>query len=170
MIKKLLGKLKELTTVPKVEPVIELDTNNIYVQFRLVLEKIGTVEIDLSRSRVGLGKINSYSPTINAFINSLLEVNHALENNEYVTKETFVLRDKMYISFDSFLFVEDNHYTQDVNQRLVVAFEQIDKYYRLINNADKHAFGPMENNHRRLYSYTQTVIEFVDALIYHFGS
>lgn len=168
MIQRLLKALGiKLPAPPPVEPVI--DPNNVYVRLRLAMDRAGSTPIRLSPIPGSLGNIDSFAGTLEEFRKSLVEVNSILKENTHIDNGRFYGKRLRSVKLDQFLFVEDGYYATDVTQRIMAVSDQIDVYYELMKNADEAMYGVMEHNHRQLYSYTETLIVFLDALIHHFG-
>lgn len=169
MIKRLLDFFGKFKTPPqlKEEPIVDRD--NIYVRLKMALDEIGTTEIRLTASPVSLGNIDSFSRNLEHFIKSLQEVNAVLKENTHIQNGLFYIKNNAAVSLDQFLFVQDGYYTTDVSVKLMKAIDQIDIYYDYMKEADQAGYGFMEHNHRQLYVYTETLIQFLNALIHHFG-
>jgi hypothetical protein len=73
------------------------------------------------------------------------------------------------VKLDRFLFVRNGYYVTDAPATLQKVLEQIDTYYQYMKDADKALYGPVEHNHRQLYSYTETLIDFLNSIFHHFG-
>jgi hypothetical protein len=155
---------------PVKEEVVIADPDSIYVQLKLALTRIGMTEIRLSASPVTLGKIENFSESMPDFIKSLMEVNDHLKDKTHVEQGLFYVRNVKSVRFDNFLFVHEGFYVDDVAVKIQRAIDLIDTYYEHMKNGYNELHGPMEHNHRQLFKYTQTLTEFLDALLEHFGS
>ena len=147
-----------------------LDLENVYVKLRLSLARIQESGLKLSARPGGLGRFNSFTPTLAAFNASLVEVNGFLKRKEHIETGRYYTRHLTLVRFDDFLFVENGFYVEDVSVRLNIALEQIELYVGYMKDADKALYGVMEHNHRQLLGYTQMLGEFLDTLFTHFGS
>lgn len=170
MIKSLYLKAVALLTPEPLPKEVVVDPNDIYVQLKLALDLVGTVELDLNKSPVRLGRIECYSDTLREFNTSLKEILAVLKLNEPVPRGLITVRELKSVPFDDFLFVEEGHYVADATPLLMLAFDQIDAYYAHMKNASSAAYGPLEQSHRALYRYTMTLTEFVNLVIHHFGT
>lgn len=149
--------------------VVALDLNNIYVRLRMALDRVGSTQLQLNASPASLGRIESFSETMSDFLKSLMEVNQVLKEHRHVESGLFYIKRVGSVKFDKFLFVEKGYYVTDAPVTLQKVLDQIETYYELIKDADKALYGVMEHNHRQLYSYTETVIGFLNAIFDHFG-
>lgn len=169
MIKKLLIKL--ISTVAPPEEVIAkpVEHDSIYIQLKNEMDSIGNIEIDLRKVPASMGVYESFAPSLRAFVKLLIEVNNVLESNEKITRDFLLLRVSNEYAFDNFIFVEDGFYIENPGENLQYAFEQIERYHKMMDGADKVSYGTMEHNHRQLYKFTQTLTEFVTSVVYYFG-
>lgn len=169
MIQRLFKLLGGKVAEKKPEEVVEIDPNNIYVRLKLAIERVGSTQLRLGASPASLGRIESFSETLSGLLKSLVEVNATLKENKHIERGLFFIKNAKTVKFDKFLFVEDGYYVDDVPAKLQQTLEQIDRYYELMKEADKALYGAMEHNHRQLYSYTETLIQFLTSLFDHFG-
>lgn len=168
MIKWLLAKLKGKVTVVVVEtPVI--DTDNIYYRLKMAYGRVTSNPVDLTVKAAGLGRIETYCDTLEEFLKSLLEVNDAVKQKQYIERGFPYIKDIKSIGFDKFLFVRGNFYVKDAPDLLQLVLEQIEVYLEQMQHSHLAAHGVVEYNHRRLYAYTNTIIHFLDAIFDHFG-
>lgn len=149
------------------EPAV--DPTNVYVRLKMAMDRAGSTPVSLKATHVSLGSIDSFSETLEELRKSLMEVNALLKIPQHIDTGRFYGKKLRKVKFDKFLFVEDGYYASDVAQRLVAVSDQIDIYYDLMKEADKAMYGVMEHNHRQLFSYTETLIVFLESLIDHFG-
>lgn len=155
---------------PAKEETVIADPDSIYVQLKLALTRIGMTEIRLFESPASLGRIENFSENMPDFIKSLLEVNDHLKEEKHIEQGLFYVRNVKSIPFDNFLFVHEGFYVDDAAAKVQRVIELIDVYYEYMKDADKALYGYMEYNHRQLYKYTQTLTEFLNALLQHFGT
>lgn len=155
---------------PVEEESVIADPDSIYVQLKLALTRIGMTEIRISESPASLGRIENFSENMPDFIKSLLEVNDHLKEQKHIEQGLFYVRNVKSVPFDNFLFVHEGFYVDDTSAKIQRAIELIDAYYEYMKDADKAPYGYLEYNHRQLYKYTQTLTEFINTLLSHFGS
>lgn len=169
MIKRLLMAFRN--KMPQ-EPVKEeeLDLENIYVRLKLAVDLIGTKTVSLTANKGSLGRIDSFSESLEELLKSLMEVNHALKEKTHIDNGLFYVKKVHSVRFDKFLFVRNGFYVNDADETLEKVFNQIEVYYEHMKTADKATYGAMEHNHRQLYSYTETLIGIISAIFHHFGS
>lgn len=155
------------------EPVVveekKADPESIYMQLQIALGRIGVTELHLAKSPASLGRIESFSENLPDFITSLMEVNDHLKEKTHIERGLFSVRELKNPRFDDFLFVHEGFYVNDTAVKIQRAVELIDAYYEYMKFADLELHGAMEHNHRQLYKYTQTLTEFLNALLEHFG-
>lgn len=168
MIKRLFEAFRSKTPEPpsKVE---ELDLENVYVRLKMAIERIGSSPIRLAASPVSLGKIESFSDSMEDLLKSLIEVNHVLKENTHVESGLFYVKRIKSVSFDQFLFVRDGFYVNNADETLQKVFEQIEVYYEKMKFADTATYGIVEHNHRQLFAYTNTLVHFLNSIFDHFG-
>lgn len=148
---------------------IEVDQNNIYVRLKLAMDKVDTSQIHLVGSPVSLGRIDTFTDTLSDFLKSLLEINVSLKENKHIENNLFYIKNLKSVKLDEFLFVKDGYYVDNAQGTLQKVLEQIDLYYVYMNNADQVLYGVMEHNHRQLFTYTETLIQLLHALLDHFS-
>ena len=171
MIQRLFGFLRSKKDQEPVKEEAEIaNPENVYVQLKLALTRIGMTEIRLTESPASLGKIENFSDNLPDFIKSLLEVNDHLKERTHIEQGLFFVRNIKTVRFDDFLFVHEGFYVDDAGVKIQRAIELIDAYYEYMKDSDKELYGSMEYNHRQLYRYTQTLTEFLEALLKHFGT
>lgn len=170
MIQRLFGFLgRKKDPEPVAEEEVKADPESVYVQLEIALGLVGSTELHLSKSPVSLGNIESFSENLPDFIKSLLEVNDHVKEQKHVERGVFYVQNVKSVRFDSFLFVHEGYYVNDAAVKIQRAVELIDAYHEHMKFADKALYGSMEYNHRQLYKYTQTLTEFLQALLLHFG-
>jgi uncharacterized membrane protein len=169
MIRKLLRILGKLKEEESVEDKIDLDPNNIYVRLRMAMDRIGSSQIQLTASPASLGNIESFTDTLEDLLKSLAEVNETLKESKHIDNSIFFIKKVRTVKLDRFLFVKNGYYVNDAPVTLQKVLEQIDTYYQYMKDADKALYGPVEHNHRQLYSYTETLIDFLNSIFHHFG-
>uniref|UniRef100_A0AAU7PFL4 Uncharacterized protein n=1 Tax=Burkholderia phage vB_BgluM-SURPRISE13 TaxID=3159457 RepID=A0AAU7PFL4_9VIRU len=170
MIQRLFGYLRgKRDPAPVKEEEVKADPESVYTQLEIALGRIGTTELHLSKSPASLGRIENFSENLPDFIKSLLEVNDHIKEKKHIEQGLFFVRNVKSVRFDNFLFVHEGYYVDDAAVKIQRAVELIDAYHEYMKNADKELYGSMEYNHRQLYKYTQTLTEFLDALLLHFG-
>lgn len=153
----------------KPEPLVQVDPDNVYHQLKMALLKFGSAEVHLKASPASLGSVESFSENLDDFLKSLLEVNDILKEKKHIQNGTFYIKHRTTVRLDQLLFVSNGFYINDTEARVMKIIEQIDVYYEYMKDANEVAYGPMEHNHRQLYGYTQTLTEFVLAIVKHFG-
>lgn len=169
MIRKLLRILGKPKEEKAVDEKVELDPNNIYDRLKMAMDRVGTSQIQLTASPASLGNIESFTESMSDMLKSLVEVNQTLKDSNHVTNGIFFVKKLRTVKLDRFLFVKDGYYVNDAPATLQKVLEQIDTYYQLMKDADKVPYGAMEHNHRQLYSYTETLIDFLNSIFDHFG-
>ena len=170
MIKWLMTLLKGKTIPPAVVAEEEvIDTDSIYYRLRMAMGRISTNPIDLTVNPGALGRIESYCETLEDLLNSLMEINYVLKQNQYIERNLLHTREVKTVRLDRFLFVRGNYYIKDAPELLQKVLEQIDVYYEQMKDADKAIYGVVEHNHRQLYSYTNTIVHLLDSIFDHFS-
>lgn len=125
--------------------------------------------IDLSTRNSGLGFVQLFSGDIIDYLKSLMEVNRQVREQEHIALGMFYHANMQSVALDSFLFVHNGYYIDNPNNTLQLVLEQMRVYHELMHHADQAQYGPMEHNHRQLYSYTESMIVLLDQLLNHFG-
>ena len=143
--------------------------DGIYHQLQMAIGQLYSVQLNLKAGSVALGRIENYNDTLEDFLNMLIEVNNELTKKEYIEKALFYNKDVKLVRLDRFLFVRNDHYVKDAPDLLQKVLEQVDVYFEHMKQADKALHGKMEHNHRQLYRFTMTIIQFLNSIFDHFG-
>lgn len=145
------------------------DPNDIYVQLQLALAIVGSQRLELKVRPFPLGWFRTFSTNLRDFNKSLLEVNDVLKEHSHIEQGLFYVKEIKSVKFDNFLFVEDGYYISDTDIKVMRSLDLIHEYLDLMKDAGKAPYGYMEHNHRQLYSYTQSLTEFLNLIVQHFG-
>jgi hypothetical protein len=143
----------------------KIEEKSIYKKLARLLELVEKQDIKLDAKVSMVGTFQSHLPDLKSLYVALMEINDILKEQTHIEGTIFTVGKKEDVYLDIFLYTNGGNYLAEPNVVFTSFKFQIKEYLNYMKDADQAKHGYMDHNHRRLFSFTRFLSDFLEVLL-----
>lgn len=160
--------LKSLFSKNKNKEEVELlkdEQTSLYDKLARVLDMAKQAQFVLDGSRHGSGKFDAHHDDIVEINRVMREVNKLLKMDVHVDETLFRMNAAKEVYLDAFILTNKGVYLSDPKSEIDELLRHVETYLGFMRGTDVEVYGKKEYNHRRLFTFTQSLYVLLYTLV-----